>query len=1150
MSVLKNIWRPENPPRKGPGPHADSVLTERLAELLGRELEELQETESAKKKKDSPTAQPPPSEPAGESGRNFTHASEPNPLIAARTAEPDTVEDFQRQDSHRHPNGEEDPVRLAADEAILQLRSIEEQIETKLRGRAEDYAQALETAMTGLDHEPEPGKAMDDLGQQFRSEARGWFDEARRELREQLEMSRVSLEAELKRSQNELLEAAKQKIDSLARTSFESSEQTAKQQGVEQANRWLKEQAEISRQQADSATQNLAAATEQALARLGAFEQRIEAGFRSQVEEYRRVVEAAAGQLEQNGISQASFQQAAEELHRLTGEALDRSTKRIEEHAEQSMARLNQRLGTIEQSLAGAARAAMEGALLEQQHRLSQAWLEKSRAAAETVAQAGREGQAQLEAARTAAEQEFRNALREHSRRFLENATADLKNGGIQQQLLSDVAERMQQTAQEMLARSSADITKQSETALSSLSGALNNTAEKFLAEVQQRLNEAGRTWFESAGQSVQKEYQGRLAQWLEEQTRAAQQRAEEAERTVARLTDQASTRLELISREAEASLRARVQEQQQRWLESAFEEARKSGFERKVIDQALAQMEAKTAQLLDQATKRLAEHADTTRATIATELDSSAKKLLEGAEASLEQISWQHRGRLGQWWEERNQAARRESEAAAAALTQAGQQAVSQLRSVQAEMAAELNSRAREHQSKLLDAAMEEMRRNGVMERAVSEASSSLRASANELVSRSADQIRNQTESGRMALDNQAQASRWELAEELAKKAEQAQASVEAAGKAVTEEYRRELSVWWEERSQASRRESEEVAASVSRSARQTVEQLQMAREEMESAIQAGVQNYRKGLREAAAEELRRQGFQKEVLDSISAELDKSARELAERSTREVQRHVETSLSGLDEKMKTSRQKFLEDAQKQLDDLTRSSMNMTNSRFHELLTRNVQDLEKEQEEWLQRKREAVWLEINQRSAASAGQAKGHSQSTSILSGNQKPAPRSGGIIGKLAMGVGVIALAAALTFVFVRMQPGKTLVMQLPTDPPAGFIAQNPRWSPLERARQLQLGQAYWMLAVNDLEHEYPFNTQLPVTPPPEFKVDEGGLRDDAATRAVYWNRLRQLWKTPSDWQQIAQSTGGWSLALDWLKTKLGQTQAPSAQN
>jgi len=1158
VSLLKNIWRPEDPPRKGPGPHADSGLTERLAELLGRELEELQESESLKQK-DSVAAPSAPESAKGQkkdrsgfSGQNSPIQNRSMAGLNETVSGPASAEMDGRLGSEApnwHGSTAEGSIQLMAAEVLAHLRECEVEIEAKLRGRAEDYAQALETAVGGLDRSaaPPPDKAFEEMGQQFRTEARGWFDEARQELREQLEMSRASLENELKRNHAELLETAQQKIDSIARTSLETGAQSSRQQGQEETEQWLKEQADASRRQTEAAAQNLAAVAEQALERLRSFEERIETGFRNQVEDYRKTVEAAASELEQKGISQANFQHAAEELQRMTEQALDRSTKRIEDHAQQVMTRLSQKLGSVEQSLGGAARAAMEGALLEQQHRLSEAWLEKSRAVADTVAQAGRESQAQLEAARKAAEEEFGNAVREQGRQIVEEVAGQLKNSQLREQLVGDIQGQMEQAARDVMTRSAADLDKQKEAALSGLSGSLHTTAEQFLSDVQQRLNQAGQTWFESAGQSVQREYQSRISQWLDEQTRTTQQKAQEAEQAVARLTDQAATRLELVSREAEASLRDRIGEQQQRWLASALDEARKSGFQQKLIDQSLAEIENRASQLLDQATKQLAEHADNSRATITEEMDASARKLIEGAEASLEKISWQHRGRLAQWWEERNQMARRESEAAAASLAQATEKATSQLRSVQAQMEAEMSSRAREHQTRLLESTMEEMRRSGTIERSVNEASSNLRTKANEILSRSAEQMRDQAEAARLAMDNQAQASRWGLAEELAKKTEQAQSSVEAAGKAVTEDYRRQLSVWWEERTQSVRRESEEAAGAVARSAKQASEQLQAVRQEMEAELQSGMQNYRKGLREAAAEELRRQGFQKDLLDSIAAELDKSARELAERSTKDLQRHVEESLSGLDEKMKTARQNFLDDTQKQMADLSRTSMDMTTSRFHELLTRNVQDLEKEQEEWLQRKRETVWLDINQHTAAAAA------KQDSILSGGgaagRKSGAAAGGILAKALMAASVVALAAALTAVFIRVAPKKVVTtMELRGNPPAGFVAQNPAWGAQERARQLQFANAYWMLAVNDLQHKYAYNTKLPATPPPEFKVDANGLKDTAATRMMYWDKLRQLWTTPGDWKQVTVNNGGdISTAVNWVKTKLTQPQATS---
>lgn len=1217
MSLLKNIWRPDDdPPRKGgPGPHGDTVLTDRLAALLGRELDELQESGAgdtsdlaerllAERERASERVgvEAPPEPPSG------VDAEEPPSEPRKPSATPP---------SGHGPNGESvATIAHATEEALEQLRIAQEHIESSLRERVEDYGRALETALNGIEHgaalSAASEKPVEEAAQEFRTEARQWFDDARRELRDQLDASRGSLADELKKHYTELLESAEVKIDQMTRAAVESgapapraedggqieswvkeqaetsrrqvqeglqnlaqatdqamsrlraveerietgfrdielTAQAARQQDREQIERWLKEQAETSRRQTEDGAKNLAQATDQAMSRLHAAEERIEAGFRNQVEEYRRAVEAAAAELEKKGISQAKFQNAAEDLQRMTDQVLERASKRIDERTELAMGRLTEKLASAESSIAGAARAAMQGALDEQQQRLAELWQQRSQDALDTVNRAGEQGRAQLESARRAAEEQFQIAAREHGRRLVEETTAGLRSATFQQELVADVRKQVEQAARELVANSTQELGKQSEMALSGLSGALDKTAEKFIAETQQRLDAAGQAWFESAGQSVQQEYQKRISQWLGEQTEAARSRGEEAGRAINAAAEQAAARLDTVSRETEAALRGRIQDQQRQWLEAALEEARKSGFERKVMDQALAELEKNAARFLEQSTHQLNQQAEASREAIAREMEAASRKLVEGAEASLENVSWQHRGRLAQWWEERSQTARREAETSAQSITQATQQAASQLRTVQNEIEAELKNRARDHQMHLLDSALEEMRKSGAIERAVSEATTSLRTNANEVLNRSAQQIREHAETARMTVENQAVASRRSLAEDLAHKIEQAQSSIESAGKAVTEDYRRQLSVWWEERTQAARRENEESATALTRSARQAAEKIQSVRTEMESELQSGMENYRKGLREAAGEELRRQGFQKDLIENITAELDKTSRELAERSTRELQRHVDTALTALDDKMKTSRQGFIDDSEKQLSNLTRESMEMATRRFHEMLTRNVQDLEREQEEWLQRKRETVWMEINQHAGS------GRSSSSSPFEKERRAGEKaaSGGILGRLLMVAAVIALAAALTAVFVRLAPTstkKTVAMQLRNDPPAGFVVENPRWGAAERARQLQLAHAYWMLAINNIEHKYPYNTALPATPPPEFRVDQSGLRDNAATRSLYWEKLRKLWKQPDDWQQVTVSSGnGIADMLAWLKNKLTQPMQSKPKN
>ncbi len=1143
MSLLKNIWRPDDESsRKNAPPPGDSALTERLAELLGRELSELE----AAKARD---------EGLSREARSAETETDPGTGMGAVTEESLSIEISERVERSapsrqakkpavKSGSGGTTTIARATEEALDQLRATQEQIEASLRSRVEDYGRAIEVAMDGLDRGISERPA-DDATAKFRTEAREWFDEARQELSQQLDVSRSALENELRSRHAELLESAKKKIEALAVTSIETTAQGNRQDDQQRIERWLKEQGDASRQQMESGAQRLAQATDEAMARLRQAEERIQATFQKQVEEYRQAVEKAAKDLEEKGISQAKFQNAAEELQRLTDQVLERSSKRIETRAEEAIGRIDEKLNSVERTLSASARAAIEGALEEQQRRIGEQWQERAQAAIEEVRQAGEKGRTQLDKARGTIAEEFRKAALEESRRVVEEAAAQLRSGEFRDQVTSEARARLEQTARELLDRSSASLGARSERAVAEVTGKLEQAAETFLGGMQDRLEAAGRNWLESAGQQVQQDYQVRISQWLEQKTAAIRRQSEEAGRAAAQQVEQAASRLGAASDEAEEALRQRIENSQQQWIEAALDSARKRGFDRKAVEEALARIEENAKELAEQANQRFLAQAEASRTALARDMEGASRTLLEGVEASLENISWKHRGRLAQWWEERSQTAHREAESASQAIEQAVQQASSQLRNVQNEIEEGLRNRAREHQMRLLEAAMEEMRRSGAIERAVNEATAALRTNANEVLARSAEQIREHAEAARLTVENQALASRRSLGEEMARKAEQAQASVEAAGKAVTEDYRRQLSVWWEERTQAVRRESEEAMHSLTRSGRSASEQIQAIRGEIESELRTSLESYRQGLREAATEELRRQGFQKDMLETIGAELDKTSREMAERSTKELQRHIDTTLNGLEDKMKSSRQNFLDDTQKQLSSLTQTTIDMATTRFHELLTRNAADLEREQEEWLQRKREAVWLDINRGGSGLGSSGSSPAEREREQAKKQARKKAVGSSISTVFTVFGVILLAGALTFLITRMAPKKVVAMELKNEPPAGFIEANPGWGPQERARQLQLAHAYWMIGINDLEHQYPYNTALPATPPPEFRVDQPGLKDDAATRLIYWNRFRALWTTPTDWQQVNVSGGNpISNAIDWLQERLSHPQ------
>ncbi len=249
MSLLKNIWRPdEEPPRKGAGPHGDTVLTDRLAALLGRELDELQEssTTEAQNMADRLLAERESREERigleTQAGPRISVDAEETPREPRRPAA--------KPPSGRGPNGDGvATIARATEEAIEQLRQAQEQIESSLRERVEDYGRALETALNGIEHgaSATSEKPIEEAAHEFRSEARQWFDEARRELRDQLDLSRSSLADELKKHYTELLDAAQAKIDQMTRSALESGAPSTHVEDGGQIESWVREQAETSR---------------------------------------------------------------------------------------------------------------------------------------------------------------------------------------------------------------------------------------------------------------------------------------------------------------------------------------------------------------------------------------------------------------------------------------------------------------------------------------------------------------------------------------------------------------------------------------------------------------------------------------------------------------------------------------------------------------------------------------------------------------------------------------------------------------------------------------------------------------------------------------------------------------------------------------
>jgi len=130
-------------------------------------------------------------------------------------------------------------------------------------------------------------------------------------------------------------------------------------------------------------------------------------------------------------------------------------------------------------------------------------------------------------------------------------------------------------------------------------------------------------------------------------------------------------------------------------------------------------------------------------------------------------------------------------------------------------------------------------------------------------------------------------------------------------------------------------------------------------------------------------------------------------------------------------------------------------------------------------------------------------------------------------------LGIGLLlgVMALVLLGVYYSMSP----VVRLRATPPTAFLDESPRWTLKQRAAQNQLARAYWDIAVREIGTKYSFGSQLPVDPPDNFKVEEKAgtgtaSKVDAAARARYWEKLREVWPQPDSWER----TSNWN--LEWL--------------
>jgi len=122
-----------------------------------------------------------------------------------------------------------------------------------------------------------------------------------------------------------------------------------------------------------------------------------------------------------------------------------------------------------------------------------------------------------------------------------------------------------------------------------------------------------------------------------------------------------------------------------------------------------------------------------------------------------------------------------------------------------------------------------------------------------------------------------------------------------------------------------------------------------------------------------------------------------------------------------------------------------------------------------------------------------------------------------------------LIVLIPVGFFVYMSTRP----ILRLQSGMPPQFVDVRQNAGRAQRTAEQHLAQAYWDVAVRDVQWKYTYGSPLPDAPPDEFQLTiqpPPGSEPLSFSRVRYWQRLRQVWLLPTSWV----GERGWS--TEWL--------------
>ena len=363
------------------------------------------------------------------------------------------------------------------------------------------------------------------------------------------------------------------------------------------------------------------------------------------------------------------------------------------------------------------------------------------------------------------------------------------------------------------------------------------------------------------------------------------------------------------------------------------------------------------------------------------------------------------------------------------------------------------------------------------------------------------------------------------------------AEAKVASLTQAAQEEYGQQLARTFGEHAQVLHEAAKEKVEAIKQTAEQSIAQLEVAQHKRETGFvaQADASEARlakvfsavealegrvgtlaadvRGRVEGTLQELQGKGAKQ------AEDLEKTAADLGRRWTQQFQELAEVAARKLREEVVNST-RLMDESKQQLASLAKSKLAL----ISQVADNAVAGLEADQKR-LKSQYETSRKELEDR----LGMGWQRLPSPSFEEEDQAE-PR--GIFVRLALVAGAcLVMMVPLLGVYLSTRP----VMQLQPEAPAEFIDQGLNWSAKRRAREEQVGQAYWQVAVTSLQESYPFGSELPVEPPAEFQIDNknvapGSAKALAETRARYWEKLRQSWLEPQSWVEHREWNMHWT--------------------